>query len=155
MLQLTLKHGIQSWWYLVEIVKEKKNSICSWQRKRESEEVLNKQILSLFPWRHSKPYVWVLCSLSRAARWMGKQANFPNPAQPHGTGSVCTAVWRNTGNRGNSIIASCTGVPPPPTHPPLRARHSLHAKGSTAYLSWLNEDGGNSHTLDLHWESAE
>lgn len=53
----------------------------------------------------------MLCSLSRAARWvMGKQADFPNPAQPHGTGSVCTAARRNTGSRGNSIIGSYAGV---------------------------------------------
>ncbi len=87
--------------------------------------------------RHWKSYKWV--------------ADFPNPAQPHETSSVCTAARRNTGNRGNSIIASCAGVPTPPH----RTRHSIHAKGSAAYLSWLNEDGGHDHTLDLHWESAE
>lgn len=46
---------------------------------------------------------------------MGKQADFPNPAQPQGTGGVCTAARRNTGNRGNSTIASFVGVPTPTT----------------------------------------
>lgn len=46
---------------------------------------------------------------------MGKQVNFPNPAQPHETSGVCTAAQRNTGNRGNSIIASSAGVHAPPT----------------------------------------
>lgn len=73
--------------------------------------------------------------------WWVNRLTDPDPAQPHGTGGVCTAVQRNTGNRGNSLIASCA------PHPP--------AKGSAAYLSWLNEDGGYGHTLDLHWESAE
>lgn len=39
------------------------------------------------------------------------------------------------------------GSPPLTCHPPTRARYSLRAKGSAAYLSWLNEDGGHSHTL--------
>lgn len=45
---------------------------------------------------------------------MGKQADFPDPAQPRGTGGVCTAARRNTGNRGNSISASCARVPTSP-----------------------------------------
>ena len=117
------------------------------KRKKVKKCWTNRLLSLLSPWRHHTPYVWVLCSLSRAARWMmGKQADFPDPAQPRGTGGVCTAARRNTGNRGNSISASCARVPTPP--PPHRTRRSLNAKGSTAYLSWLNEDGGRCRTLN-------
>ena len=126
-------------WYLFLTEKDKRTKV---------KKCWTNRLLSLFsPWRHCSPYVWVLCSLSRAARWMmGKQADFPDPAQPRGTGGVCTAARRNTGNRGNSISASCARVPTSPLLTGLAV--ASMQKGSTAYLSWLNEDGGRGHTLN-------